>query len=140
MGHEIAMQIRKAREEGRELILILPVGPKGMYRWAVYFLKEWGVKCDHVHGFNMDEWADENGDTLSADDPAAFTNAMLGAVLRPPGRTDRAEAQRNFATKENLPRYPRKAGRPARQGRQAGDGLRHRPHVPYRFLGAAFRR
>ena len=108
MGHEIAMQIRKAREEGRELILILPVGPMGMYRWAVYFLKEWGVKCDHVHGFNMDEWADENGDTLSADDPAAFTNAMLGAFYGPLGELTVPEAQRNFATKENLPRYPEK--------------------------------
>src|SRR5690606_38404394 len=39
MGHEIAMQIRLAKEEGRKLILILPVGPMGMYKWAVYFLK-----------------------------------------------------------------------------------------------------
>ncbi len=108
MGHEIAMQIRQARDEGRELILILPVGPMGMYRWAVYFLKEWGVSCSHVHGFNMDEWADENGDTLAADDPAAFTNAMLGAFYGPLGELTVPDAQRNFATKENLPRYPEK--------------------------------
>ena len=48
----------------------------GMYRWAVYFLKEWGVACDHVHGFNMDEWSDRDGATLPADDPGAFQNAM----------------------------------------------------------------
>ena len=93
MGHEIAMQIRQARDEGRELILILPVGPMGMYRWAVYFLKEWGVSCSHVHGFNMDEWADENGDTLAADDPAAFTNAMLGAFYGPLGELTVPDAQ-----------------------------------------------
>ena len=46
MGHEIAMQIRIAKEEGRKLILILPVGPMGMYKWAVYFLKEWNVDCE----------------------------------------------------------------------------------------------
>ncbi len=57
MGHEIAMQIRKTKEEGRKLILILPVGPMGMYHWAVYFLKDWNVSCSHVYGFNMDEWA-----------------------------------------------------------------------------------
>ena len=56
MGHEIAMQIRLTKEEGRKLILILPVGPMGMYKWAVYFLKEWNVDCKHVYGFNMDEW------------------------------------------------------------------------------------
>ncbi len=45
MGHEIALQIQKARDEGKQLAFIFPVGPMGMYRWAVYFLKEWGVSC-----------------------------------------------------------------------------------------------
>ena len=48
MGHEIAQTIRKTREEKRKLIMIFPVGPMGMYRWAVYFLKEWNVLCSHV--------------------------------------------------------------------------------------------
>ena len=52
LGHEIAREIQLARQANRPLILILPVGPMGMYRWAVYFLSEWGVGCDHVHGFN----------------------------------------------------------------------------------------
>src|SRR3954464_10150028 len=64
MGHEIAREIQTTRQENRPLAIILPVGPMGMYRWAVFFLKEWGVPCDHVHGFNMDEWSDANGDTL----------------------------------------------------------------------------
>src|SRR5687768_7716394 len=38
MGHEIAREIVLARQAGRQLILILPVGPMGMYRWTVYFL------------------------------------------------------------------------------------------------------
>jgi glucosamine-6-phosphate deaminase len=58
MGHEIAREIQLARQAGRPLAMILPVGPMGMYRWAVYFLGEWEVPCDHVHGFNMDEWSD----------------------------------------------------------------------------------
>ena len=59
MGHEIAREIQRTKEAGRPLAIILPVGPMGMYRWAVYFLKEWGVTCAHVHGFNMDEWRSE---------------------------------------------------------------------------------
>ncbi len=105
MGHEIAMQIRKTKEEGRKLILILPVGPMGMYKWAVYFLKQWNVDCKHVYGFNMDEWADCNGNTLPASDPAAFQNAMIGAFYGPLGELTVPENQRNFATKENLPTY-----------------------------------
>lgn len=108
MGHEIAMQIRQARDENRELILILPVGPMGMYRWAVYFLKEWNVDCGHIHGFNMDEWSDSNGNTLPADDPAAFQNAMNAAFYGPLGHLTVPQSQRNFATKENLTTYPEK--------------------------------
>ena len=108
MGHEIAMQIRTTRDEGRKLILILPVGPMGMYRWAVYFLKEWKVSCSHVYGFNMDEWADGDGNTLPADDPGAFQNAMTNAFYGPLGELTVPECQRNFATKTNLPTYPEK--------------------------------
>ncbi len=50
VGHEIAMQIKMTRDEGRKLILILPVGPMGMYKWVVYFLKQWNVDCKHVYG------------------------------------------------------------------------------------------
>ena len=69
----------------RAAALILPVGPMGMYRWAVYFLKEWGVRCDHVHGFNMDEWTDREGNTLPPDNPGAFQNAMEQAFYGPLG-------------------------------------------------------
>src|SRR2546422_6684827 len=63
MGHEIAREIQLARQAGRKVLFILPVGPMGMYRWTVYFLREWDVACDHVHGFNMDEWSDRYGNT-----------------------------------------------------------------------------
>jgi glucosamine-6-phosphate deaminase len=111
MGHEIAQTIRKAREEGRQLALILPVGPMGMYRWVVYFLKEWGVSCRHVHGFNMDEWSDAEGRTLPSSNPGSFRYAMEQAFYGPLGELTVPPAQRNFATRENLPRYPEKMGR-----------------------------
>ena len=63
MGHEIAMQIKLAKEAGQKLAMILPVGPMGMYRWASYFINEWKVSCDHVYTFNMDEWSDADGNT-----------------------------------------------------------------------------
>ena len=65
MGHEIANQIKKAAEKGEKIAFILPVGPMGMYKWVVYFIKAWGIPCDHVYTFNMDEWADGEGNTLN---------------------------------------------------------------------------
>lgn len=116
MGHEIAMTIRRSREAGEQLALILPVGPMGMYRWAVFFLKEWGVDCGHVHGFNMDEWSDANGDTLPASSPGAFQFAMEQAFYGPLGELTVPESQRNFATKDNLPTYAGKIGQLRSQG------------------------
>ena len=104
MGHEIAMQIKLTAEAGQKLAMILPVGPMGMYRWAAYFLNEWKVNCDHVYTFNMDEWADAEGNTLDSNNPASFEYSMKQAFFNKLNQTI-PEAQRNFATKENLPTY-----------------------------------
>lgn len=106
MGHEIANEIRKANEEGRKLIFILPVGPMGMYKWAVYFIKEWNVSCKNVWCFNMDEWADKDGNTITGE--AAFQTAMENAFYNPLGNLTVPKDHRNFATKDNLPTYPDK--------------------------------
>ena len=108
LGHEIAMEIKNCRDEGRKLAMILPVGPMGMYKWAVFFLEEWKVKCDHVYGFNMDEWTDAEGNTLDASCSGSFQNAMENAFYNPLGELTIPVSQRNFATKDNLPTYPEK--------------------------------
>jgi glucosamine-6-phosphate deaminase len=108
MGHEMAIEILRARQAGRELAMILPVGPMGMYRWTVYFLKEWNVPCDHVHGFNMDEWSDRAGTTLPGNHPGAFQNAMEHAFYGPLGALTVPLSQRNYATPQNLPTYAEK--------------------------------
>src|SRR3569623_780058 len=83
LGHEIALTIRQSRDAGEKLALILPVCPMGMYRWAVYFLTEWGVPCDHVYGFNMDEWSDAKGNTLPPPNTGSFLIAMQPAYYGP---------------------------------------------------------
>jgi glucosamine-6-phosphate deaminase len=105
MGHEIAREIQLTKQQGRPLAMILPVGPMGMYRWAVYFLKEWGVTCEHVHGFNMDEWADAQGNTLPSDNTGAFQYAMEQAFYGPLGAATVPKSQRHFALKNELPTY-----------------------------------
>ena len=108
LGHEIALEIKSCKDEGRKLALILPVGPMGMYKWAVYFLKSWNVSCSHVYGFNMDEWSDSEGNTLESTNEGAFQYAMEHAFYGPLGELTVPVSQRNFATKTNLPTYPEK--------------------------------
>lgn len=114
MGHEIANEIKKANEAGNKIAFILPVGPMGMYKWAVYFLKEWNVSCNNVWCFNMDEWADGEGNTITGE--ASFQSAMEKAFYNPLGELTVPKNQRNFATKDNLPTYPEKINALKKEG------------------------
>ena len=105
MGHEIALSIKDAKDAGRKIAFVLPVGPMGMYKWAVYFLKQWNVDCSHVYGFNMDEWSDAAGNTLPPSHPGAFQNAMESAFYGPLGELTVPEGQRFFAVKDVLASY-----------------------------------
>lgn len=116
MGHEIAMQIKLAKERNEKIAFILPVGPMGMYKWVVYFLKAWNVSCDHVYTFNMDEWADGEGNTLPSDNTGSFKYAMEQALFGPLGELTVPENQRNFALKDNLPTYPEKIAKLKAEG------------------------
>ncbi len=116
MGHEIALQIKLAKDEGKKLAMILPVGPMGMYKWAVYFLTAWNVDCKHVYTFNMDEWADSEGNTLDSNNPASFEYSMKQAFFDKLGDLTVPADQRNFATKTNLPTYPEKIAKLKAEG------------------------
>ena len=139
MGHEIALTIKQSRDAGEKLALILPVGPMGMYRWAVFFLKEWGVSCDHVYGFNMDEWSDSlRGNTLPADNPGAFQYAMKEAFYGPLGRLDgsgKSKALRDSRCVAELMR--KKLGELKSSRCQAGSDLRNWSRLPHCVLGTA---
>ncbi len=106
MGHEIALEVLRARGAGRSIAFILPVGPMGMYRWAVYFLREWNVPCDHVHGYNMHEWPPPPPNTPPSHNPGAFQFAMEQAFYGPLGSLTVPARQRHFALKSQLPTYP----------------------------------
>ncbi len=120
VGHEIAMLIKSARDRGEKLALILPVGPMGMYKWTVYFLKQWNVSASHVYGFNMDEWSNADGNTLPSTNPGSFQYAMEHAFYGPLGNLTVPESQRNFATKDNLPKYGDKIAALRAEGAKLG--------------------
>lgn len=114
MGHEIANEIRQANIDNRKIAFILPVGPMGMYKWTVYFLKAWQISCKNVYCFNMDEWADADGNTMTGE--ASFQYAMEQAFYNPLGELTVPINQRNFAVKDNLPTYAQKIKELKEQG------------------------
>lgn len=108
MGHEIANVIRTTKEDGRPLVLMLPADPLGMYQWTVYFLQQWHIDCKHVHSFSISEWSDKDGNTIESDNKASFQHAIQQAFYSPLKELTVPVSQRNFATQNNLPKYPEK--------------------------------
>jgi len=116
MGDAIADQIESTRRDNQKLALILPVGPMGMYKTVVNRIRSSATPCDHVTTFNMDEWSDKKGNTMPGDQPGGFEHAMKEALFTPLGDFTVPPAQRNFATRRNLPTYPSKIAALKKEG------------------------
>lgn len=105
---DIVTRIVEAREKGGRVVFILPVGPVPQYPLAAEMINRLRIPMDHVHTFNMDEYADEEGNTAPFDWPGSFQRAMwenffgrIDPKLRPP------EKNIHFPTKDVLPDYAR---------------------------------
>jgi len=99
-------RIRAARDEGRTFVAVLPVGPMPQYELAARMINDERLSLAHVHTFNMDEYANEDGVTAPPSWPGSFQRAMLegffGLVdteLRPP------DDQIHFPTAEAIEGY-----------------------------------
>ena len=83
-------RIKQAADEGRNVVFILP-NPAPLYKKVAYLINKFRVDCKHVYTFNMDEWADENGNVAPESYPQGFLNStkkffynQIDKDLRPP--------------------------------------------------------
>lgn len=102
---DMFQRIRQAAEEGRRVVLITP-NPCPVYRKVAYLINKFRVNCRHVYTFNMDEYANDNGETAPESWPQGFMHAFkkfflaaIDADLRPP------EKQIQGPTTENINDY-----------------------------------
>ncbi len=105
-AEDLVGRIRTARDEGRHFVAILPVGPMPQYEIAARTINAERLSLAHVHTFNMDEYANEDGRTAPLSWPGSFQRAMwerffdlVDADLRPPAE------QIHFPTTEEIDDY-----------------------------------
>jgi len=98
-------RIKKASDEGRKLVLILP-NPAHCYKKVAHLINKFRVSCKNLYTFNMDEYADEDGNIAPESFPQGFMRAVknyfyysIEKELRPP------ENQIIGFTNENLKDY-----------------------------------
>mgnify|MGYP000418555267 CR=1 FL=1 len=103
---DLVDRIRAARDEAGAFVAILPVGPMPQYELAARLINDERLSLAHVHTFNMDEYANEDGVTAPLSWPGSFQRAMLERFfalidpeLRPP------ESQIHFPTREAIGDY-----------------------------------
>ena len=58
---DIVTEFKSALEEGRQFVGIFPVGPMPQYAIAARMINALRIPMHHVHTFNMDEYADQDG-------------------------------------------------------------------------------
>jgi glucosamine-6-phosphate deaminase len=90
-ARDLVDRIRAARDEDRQFAAILPVGPMPQYDIATRLINEERLSLRHVHTFNMDEYANEDGVTAPISWAGSFQRAMherffarIDPELRPP--------------------------------------------------------
>lgn len=103
---DIVRRIKESLEAGKRLVVIFPVGPMPQYPIAARIINEMRLSCKHIHSFNMDEYADQDGNTAPISWEGSFQKAMMenfwGLIdedLRPP------MSQIHFPTSDVLKDY-----------------------------------
>src|SRR5262245_27555094 len=106
---DIVDRLRESAEAGRRLVAIFHVGPMPQYDIAARIINRLRISCRHLVSFNMDEYADQEGNTAPLGWEGSFQRAMMESFfdridpdLRPPA------GQIHFPTREALPDYGRR--------------------------------
>jgi glucosamine-6-phosphate deaminase len=100
--NDIFGRIKLAREEGRKLVIILPQ-PEPLYAWVADLCNRHRIPCDHLYTFDMDEYADQDGNIAPETWPNSFLfnmknnfYAKLDPKLRPPESQIQGPTNANF--------------------------------------------
>jgi glucosamine-6-phosphate deaminase len=76
-ARDVADFIKAGNVAGRHTALILPVGPSKQYPLLADICNRESISWRHVHTFNMDEYLDWQGRSISPSHPLSFKGFML---------------------------------------------------------------
>ncbi len=100
-------RIKGAAEDHQKVVLILP-NPASVYRKLALLINKFRVNCRHVYTFNMDEYADQDGNVAPESWPWSFmasTKRFLYSSIEPKLRMP--ERQIMGPTTKNIKYYSR---------------------------------
>ena len=106
---DLVGRIEKARDESKTFVAIVPVGPVPQYEIAAKIINKKKISMEHVHFFNMDEYADQDGNTAPISWAGSFQKAMYdNFLLKIDKKLRPKESQLNFPTTAAISSYTSK--------------------------------
>ena len=101
-------RIQAASQENRPFVMMTG-NPAPAYRELAYSLNACGVDCRNLHIFNVDEWADQDGNVAPESYPQSFMRAFkkyfyheLDESIRPPESQIHAPSNANLADYQKM--------------------------------------
>jgi len=95
-------RIKEAADHNRRIVVITP-NPHGSYKKVAYLINKFRVNCKKLHTFNMDEYANEKGETAPEDWPQGFAHQFkkyfyyqIDPKLRPPEKQALGPTHKNI--------------------------------------------
>ena len=74
---DMVVRIKQSDEQNKKLVMILPNPAPLVYSSVAEMINRFGINCRNVYTFNMDEWADQDGNIAPESYPAGFNHSFL---------------------------------------------------------------
>ncbi len=108
-ANDLVDRIVAASNEDRKFVAIVPLGPVPQYAIAAKIINKKKINLDHVTFFNMDEYADQDGNTAPITWAGSFQKAMYESfIMKIDKKLRPKEHQLNFPTTNIIRDYTSK--------------------------------
>ena len=74
---DMALRIRESDEQNKKLVMIMPNPCPTVYEAVAEIINRFRINCRNVYTFNMDEWADQDGNVAPESYPSGFNHSFV---------------------------------------------------------------
>ncbi len=74
---DMVLRIRESDEQDKKLVMIMPNPCPTVYETVAEIVNRFRISCRNVYTFNMDEWADQDGNVAPESYPAGFNHSFV---------------------------------------------------------------
>jgi 6-phosphogluconolactonase/glucosamine-6-phosphate isomerase/deaminase len=74
---DMILRIRESDDKDQKVVMLMPNPAPTVYETVAELINRFRINCRNVYTFNLDEWANENGEVAPETYPAGFNHSFL---------------------------------------------------------------